>query len=56
MPVGLPLLAASWMGDAKSQGGCGLAPCCSNKSKQATLPLTQALNNGVCQSTVTPFT
>lgn len=55
-PMGLPLLAASWMGDAKSQGGCKLAPCCSNKFKQATLPLTQALNNGVCQSTVTPFT
>lgn len=56
MPGGLPLLAASWMGDAKSQGGCRLAPCCSNKFKQATLPLTQALNNGVCQSTVAPFT
>lgn len=56
MPMGLPLLAASWMGDAKSQGGCKLAPCCSNKFKQATLPLTQALNKGVCQSTVTPFT
>lgn len=56
MPLRLPLLAASWMGDAKSQSGCRLAPCCSNKFKQATLPLTQALNNGVCQSTVTPFT
>lgn len=56
MPVGLPLLAASWMGDARSQGGCRLAPCSSSKFKQATLPLTQVLNNGVCQSTVTPFT
>lgn len=56
MPVGLPLLAASWMGDARSQGGCRLAPCSSSKFKQATLPLTQVLNSGVCQSTVTPFT
>lgn len=56
MPAGLPLLAASWMGDARSQGGCRLAPCSSSKFKQATLPLTQVLNSGVCQSTVTPFT
>ena len=52
----LPLLAASWMGDARSLAGWGLAPCCRSKFTQSWLPLTQALNKGVCQSVVTPFT
>ena len=52
----LPLLAASWMGDARSLAGWGLAPYCRSKFTHSWLPLTQALNKGVCQSTVTPFT
>lgn len=52
----LPLLAASCMGDARSLSGWGLAPCCRSKFTQSRLPLTQALNKGVCQSVVTPFT
>lgn len=52
----LPLLAASWMGDARSFSGWGLAPYCRSKFTHSWLPLTQALNNGVCQSTVTLFT
>lgn len=52
----LPLLAASWMGDARSLTAWGLAPCWRSKFTQSRLPLTHALNNGVCQSVVTPFT